>query len=363
MLHAVERLHLEGVDGIHRVVNILERTAQCFQRNSGTGCLFMNKARIVAQQLTGAVDDIRGRRVERGNLVQNQFLVRHRLRHGNCCTQCANGGGRCTVNALDQFDIVLFDQIKRKITLHRHRHLRQQILRTLAHIEQRAFLYRARLGGVGQFKLSSFFFQFRIQLLGHDNHLFQLAHGNPQILPLNVDRGIVHQQLILAIAKTGQNRTDMRLRTLVAVEIIAKFVAEWDDAKQLLLGHQIALFGRVQIFNNAAQFGEICADAGTFIHAANGLIKEAVRLRRCFHNFLAAHVGQLVHALPEFRAVHILRDQVSDIGFNALRKLALLFIRHRNQAHRLLRRDGWHGVGRRQLQLWYGLGNGFSRHR
>ena len=221
----------------------------------------MNTARIVAQQLTGAVDDIRGRRVERRNLVQNELLVGHRLRHGNGRAQCANGGGRCAVNAFDQFDIVLFNQIKREITLHRHRHLRQQILRTLAHIEQRAFLYRARLGGVGQFQLSGFFFQFRVQLLGHDNHLFQLAHGNPQILPLNVDRGIVHQQLILAIAKTRENRADMRLRTLIAVKIIAQLVAEWDDAKQLLLGHQIALFGRVQIFNNAAQFGEIRADA------------------------------------------------------------------------------------------------------
>ena len=53
----------------------------------------------------------------------------------------------------------------------------------------------------------------------------------------------------------------MGLRALVAVKIIAQLAAPGNDAKELFLGHQIALFRRVQILNHAAQFGKIGANA------------------------------------------------------------------------------------------------------
>ena len=63
------------------------------------------------------------------------FLVGKRLRHRNRRAQRADGGGAGPVHALDQFDIILFDQIEREIPLHRHGHLREQILCALANIE------------------------------------------------------------------------------------------------------------------------------------------------------------------------------------------------------------------------------------
>ena len=95
----------------------------------------MNTCGIVAEQFASAVDYIRRCGVQRRDLVQHQFLVRHGLRHCDRRTQRANGSCRCAVNALYQLDIVLFHQIKRKIALHRHGHLRQQVLCPLAHIK------------------------------------------------------------------------------------------------------------------------------------------------------------------------------------------------------------------------------------
>ena len=95
----------------------------------------MNSRSIVAQQLAGAVDDIGGCGVQRRNLVQDKLLIGHSLRDGHSCTQRTNRRCRRAVHALDQLDIVLLHQIKREIALNCHRHLRQQILRALAHIE------------------------------------------------------------------------------------------------------------------------------------------------------------------------------------------------------------------------------------
>ena len=165
----------------------------------------MNACGIIAQQLASAVDNIGCGRVERGNLVQNQLLVGHRLRHSHSRAKRANGSRRRPVHTLYQFDIVLFHQIKRQITLHRNSHLRQQVLRALPYIKQCAFLDRAGLCRVGQFELCGFLLQLRIELLRHDNHLFKFTHGNPKVLPLHINRGIVHQQLVLAIAKPAED--------------------------------------------------------------------------------------------------------------------------------------------------------------
>ena len=85
-------------------------------------------------------------------------------------------------------------------------------------------------------------------------------------------------------------------------------------------------------------------------------------MRRSLHDFLAAHIGQLVDAFAEFGAVHILRDQIGNIGLDAFFQLRLLFIGYRDQPHGLLRGNGGHWIRRCQLQFADGLGNGFSRH-
>ncbi len=81
------------------------------------------------------------------------------------------------------------------------------------------------------------------------------------------------------------------------------------------------------------------------------------------HDFLATHIGQLIYALAEFRAVDVLRDQVRNISIHTLRKLALLLVGNGHKTHRLLRRDRWHGIGRREFQFLKWLGHSFGRHR
>src|SRR3546814_9552549 len=66
-----------------------------------------------------------------------QLLVGHRLRDGDRGLERPDGRRARAVDALHQFDIILFDEIEREIALHRHRHLGEQVLRPLARIEER----------------------------------------------------------------------------------------------------------------------------------------------------------------------------------------------------------------------------------
>ena len=153
----------------------------------------------------------------------------------------------------------------------------------------------------------------------------------------------------------------MSLRALVAVEIVAQLVAPRDDAEQLLLGRQVAALRRIKILNRPPQFSKVCAYAAGFVHLADWAIEKAVGLPCRFHDFLAAHIGQLVDALAEFRAVHILRQQVSDIALHLFGKLAFHLIFHRHQPDSLLGRNGRHRIGRGQFQLRFGSGECFGR--
>ena len=330
LLHAVECLQLEGIDSVHRIIDVLERTAERFERDGCARRLFVNPCGIVAQQCAGAVDDTRRGGVERGYLVEHKPLVGHRLRDCHRRTQRADRGGRRPVDTLYQLDIVLFYQIECQIALHRHRHLCQQILRALAHIEQRAFLDRFRFGRIGQFEFDRLFLKLCVELLRHHDHLFEPAHRRPQILPFDINRRIVHQQFVFAVAQPGQNRADMRLRALVTVEIIAQLVAKRDDAEQFFPGGEIATFRRVEVFHRPPQLGEVGTDAGLVIHLADRAVEKTVGLASRIHDFLATHIGQLVNAFAEFGTVHVLRDQVGNIRLDAFFELGFLLIGYRH---------------------------------
>ena len=92
-LHRIERLQLEGVDRVHRVVDILEGTAERFHRNRARRRLFVDARGIVLQHLRRAVDDVGGGGVERGDLFEHQLLIGHRLRDGDRGLERADGGG------------------------------------------------------------------------------------------------------------------------------------------------------------------------------------------------------------------------------------------------------------------------------
>src|SRR5690606_31087745 len=71
LLHAGERLDLEGVDRVHRVVDVLERALQRLHRDRARGRLLVDLGGVVAQQLAGRIDDPGGGLVERGDLLQH----------------------------------------------------------------------------------------------------------------------------------------------------------------------------------------------------------------------------------------------------------------------------------------------------
>ena len=80
------------------------------------------------------------------------------------------------------------------------------------------------------------------------------------------------------------------------------------------------------------------------------------------HNFLAAHVSQLIDPLAEFRAVDVLRDQVGDVRLDAFFELRLLVVGYGHQPHRLRRCDHRHRIGRGKFKVADGLGHSFGRH-
>ena len=104
----------------------------------------------------------------------------------------------------------------------------------------------------------------------------------------------------------------MRLRALVAAEVIGQLVAEGNDAEDLARPRQLAALARIEVLDHAAQFGQIGADAFVLVHRAHRAVEEAVRHARRGHDFLAAHIRQLVDLLAEFGRIGIFGDQIGD---------------------------------------------------
>ena len=303
----------------------------------------MDHRRVALQQFAGRIDDTRRGGVELGDLFQHQFLVGHGFRHGDGGPQSGNRGRAGAVHALQQLDIVLLDQIKRQITLHRNGQLRQQILRALPHIEQRIFADRLGLGRINDIKLGRALFQFLVEHLGHVDHLFQLAHRVPQLGALVLDADIVLQQLILAALQRAQDGVDVGLRALVTVEVRPQLVAAHrDEAKQLLAAGQLAGFAGIKILDDLAQLHQIGTDAGFLVQRARRPIEEAVGLGGGPRNFGRTQVGERIDLLAEFRAGGIGGDQLIDEAFHLGFQLGLFLILQRHQAGGFRRRNGAH---------------------
>ena len=190
------------------------------------------------------------------------------------------------------------------------------------------------------------------------DHLFQIAHRLPQFLPFDVDGGIVHQQFVLAGSKALQNGLDVPLRGLIAVEIAFQPVAEWNDAEQFSPA-QLALAAGIEFLDRAAQFGKIGADAAVLVHRSNRSVEEAVRHAGRRRDLLAAHVGELVDLLAEFRRIGVDGHQFGDEAIHLVIQLRSLFLRQRNEARSLFRSDARHRIGRGEFQIIRGLRRDF----
>jgi hypothetical protein len=179
LLHAVERADLEAVDLVHGVVDVLECALQRFERDRARRGLFVNLGRLVAQHGAGRIDDVGGGLVQRGDLAQHQPLIGHRLGNGHRGAQRADGGGAGAVDALDQLDVVLLDQVEREVALHADRHLGVEILRALADVEQRALADRLGLGRIGCVEVRRLVLELLVERLGDVDHLLEGAHRLP----------------------------------------------------------------------------------------------------------------------------------------------------------------------------------------
>lgn len=130
------------------------------------------------------------------------------------------------------------------------------------------------------------------------DHLLQLAHGFPQLLPLYIDSSIVFVQLFLARREPFQDCLNVPLCRGVAVKIPVQLIPERNDAKQLAPA-QFALAARIKVFDCFAQIHQIIAYAGFLIHRADGTIKETVGHGRCCADLFLTHTGDLIDFLAK----------------------------------------------------------------
>ncbi len=79
------------------------------------------------------------------------------------------------------------------------------------------------------------------------------------------------------------------------------------------------------------------------------------------HDFLAAHIGELVDLLAEFGRIGIDRDQILDEAVDLGLQLALVLLGDRNQSRSLLGRDMRHRIGRGQVESGLGRRRGRGR--
>ena len=151
----------------------------------------------------------------------------------------------------------------------------------------------------------------------------------------------------------------MRLGAAVFVEIAIDPVAERDDPEDLA---GLGRFLRIERFDGAPKLGEVGADPGVLVDRLDRPVEEAVRRAGGFGDFLAAHRGQLVDLLAEFRAVGIERGQLIDELADALVELARFLGLERDQPRGLGGRDRLKRLGRVELELGLGFGRRFGGH-
>ena len=112
----------------------------------------------------------------------------------------------------------------------------------------------------------------------------------------------------------------------------------------------VASFG-IERFDGAPKLGQVGADAGVLVDRLDRAVEEAVRRAGGFGDLLAAHRGQLVDLLAEFRAVGIERGELVDELPDALVELARLLGLQRDQPRASAGATGCSASGGSSLSL------------
>ena len=179
-------------------------------------------AGLLAEHLRGGLDQVAGRGVERGDLVEHQLLVRERLGDDDRGAQRRHGRGRGAVDALDELHVVAPDEVQRQVALDAHGELGQQVLDLLSDREEQVLLERPGAFRIGRFDRGDPRGQPRVELLREVGVLAQPAHDRPEVGLLLLDVGVVLAQLVLTFVERGDDRVDVALAGLVLAEVVAR---------------------------------------------------------------------------------------------------------------------------------------------
>ena len=187
---------------------------------------------MLAQHLRGRLDDVAGRRVQRGDLIEHQLLVAERERGDHRRAQRRDGRRGRPLDTLNQLQVVLADQVERQVALDHDGELRQEVLPLLADVEKGVFLEREGLVGLTRLHLGNLLREQLIERSGHHRVLLEAGLHRPQVRLFLLERGVVTHQLVLAAVQTVDDRLDVVLRRLIAAEVLVHLVAEWHLAEQ-----------------------------------------------------------------------------------------------------------------------------------
>ena len=258
-------------------------------------------------------------------------------------------------------------EVDREVALDRDRELRQQVLVLLAGVEQHVLAQRLGLVGIGGLDLGDLRDERRVEMLGDVGVLGETLHRLPQVQLLLLERGVVLAQLVLAVVERLDDRVEMRLRRLVAVEVVAELVAERDQAQQLVGAGGLL---RVEVLDRAPQVHEGRRDLAalgerTLLHGPDRRGEQPVRRVGRGLDVGVAHLADVGRLLREGGAVHVERHDALDVGGDLLVQRRQRRGVDRHHAGRLRRGDRGHRLGRgeRELGVRWGQGLTFSAHR
>ena len=300
-LHRLQRLDLESVDRIHRLIDVRERGFELVDSDRRRHRLLVDRDALGREQLRGRFDQVRRRRVERRDLVENELLVRQGLRDDDRRPERRDRGRGRAIDPFDELGVVAAHQVDRQVSLHRDRELRQQVLMFLPDVEQDVDTKHVGSPGIGGIDLDNLCCHRQVQLLRDVHVLDEALHRLPEVHLLLLECGVVSSQLVLALVQPVQDRVDMRLRTLVAIEVLPQLVAEGNDAEQLAHSRRSAW---VEIFDLTPQFGERFGHSGTGVETtladvANRRVQHPVAHRRRGADVGIAHCANAVGFLRE----------------------------------------------------------------
>ncbi len=151
----------------------------------------MDLHRLAPQQLRGTDDDALGGLVQRGDLVEHQFLVGQGLGDEHRRPQGRDGRGACPVHTFDQLEVVASDHFQGQVSLCADRELGEQVLVFLPDVEQDVLAEHPcplRVAGLDPVYPGD---ELGVEARGELGVLAQPAHGGPQVVLLLLDRGIV----------------------------------------------------------------------------------------------------------------------------------------------------------------------------